>query len=128
METIVLVLRIEIWCFLIGLATIVFYGMLIGAINTKGLLHDKGTASGFSPGRLQLLISTTLVAFYYIGQAFSNKNTGQFPKIPTEMLLILGGSHTFYLGSKTVSLLLETLGSKRPEPKTVKETNSNGNS
>jgi hypothetical protein len=128
METMILVLRIEIWCFLIGLVVIVFYGMLTGTINTTGLLHDKGTSSGFSPGRLQLLIATIVVAFYYIGQAFT-KDGGQFPVIPNEMLLILGGSHTFYLGAKTIALLRETFGSsKEPDPKTVKETNSNGNS
>lgn len=127
METMILVFRIEIWCFLIGLAALVFYRMLTGTINTTGLLHDKGTSSGFSPGRLQLMVATIVVAFYYIGQALSNN--GQFPTIPNEMLLILGGSHTFYLGSKSISLLLETLGfAKKQEPKPIKETNSNGNS
>jgi hypothetical protein len=36
--------------------------------------------------------------------------TGKFPTIPNEMVLLLGGSHAFYLGSKTVSMTLETLG------------------
>lgn len=110
METMALALRIEIWVFLIGLAVIVFYRMLTGPINIKGLLHDKGSSLGFSPARLQLLISTVVVAFYYIGQALSNTNTGQFPTVPNEMLLVLGGSHTFYLGSKTIGLIRETLG------------------
>lgn len=118
METLALTLRIEIWIFLIGLAVIVVYRMLTGAINTKGLLLDKGSDSGFSPARLQLLISTVVVAFYYIGQALSNTNTGRFPTIPNQMLLILAGSHTFYLGSKTVALILETFGfSKNKSPK-----------
>jgi len=108
METLARVMRIEMSCFLIGLAAIVFWGMLTRVINTKGLLSNKGTSSGFSPVRLQLLLSTLLVAFYYIGQALSNTNTGTFPTIPNEMLLILGGSHAFYLGSKTIALLLES--------------------
>jgi hypothetical protein len=110
METLALIMRIAIGGWLIGLAAVVFYRLLTGGINSKGLLDDKGTSSGFSPARLQLLISTIVVAFYYIGQALSNKNTGQFPTIPNEMLLILAGSHAFYLGSKTIALLFETLG------------------
>lgn len=113
METMVLVLRIEIWCFLIGLAAIVFYRMLTGAIVTRGLLDDKGQGLAFSPARLQLMISTVAVAFYYIGNALNSAHTGQFPTIPNEMLLVLGGSHTFYLGSKTVALLRESLGLAR---------------
>jgi hypothetical protein len=117
METIALVLRIEIWGLLIGLAAIVSYQMLIGTINTRGLLHDKGGGAGFSPARLQLMVSTIVVAFYYLGLALSTTNTGQFPTIPNEMLLILGGSHTFYLGSKTFALIFETLGlSKKQKP------------
>jgi len=110
MQTMALVLRIEVWCLLVGLAVIVAYRMLTGDIITKGLLQDKGGSSGFSPARLQLLISTLVVAFYYIGNALTNANTGQFPTIPNEMFLILGGSHAFYLGSKTVALILEKFG------------------
>lgn len=110
METMAQTLRIEIWIFLIGLAVIVLFQMASGAINMKGLLTDKGGGAGFSPARLQLMISTISVAFYYIGQALTSTNTGQFPTIPNEMLLILAGSHAFYLGSKTFALLLETFG------------------
>jgi hypothetical protein len=118
METITLTLRIEIGVLVIGLAVIVIVQALSGAINTKGLLADKGGGAGFSPARLQLLLSTFVVAFYYIGQLLTTAQTGVFPRVPNEMLLVLGGSHTFYLGSKTVSLILETLGlsnNKRPK-------------
>ena len=103
-------LRIEIWGLLVGLAIIVSYRMVTGTINTNGLLQAKGGGSGFSPVRLQLPVSTLAFAFYYIGQVLSNSRTGNFPAVPTEMLLLLGGSHLFYLGSKTFALLLETLG------------------
>lgn len=119
METMALMLRIEIWVFLIGLAVIVLFQMASGAINMKGLLNDKAGGAGFSPARLQLLLSTFAVAFYYIGQVATSAQTGEFPTVPTEMLLILGGSHTFYLGSKTVALILETFGlskNKRQKP------------
>ena len=110
MQAIALILRIEICCLLIGLAAIVFYRMLTGGIITKGLLDDKGSRSGFSPARLQLLISSVAIAGYYIATALTNPNTGRFPTIPNEMLLILGGSHAFYLGSKTIALILQTFG------------------
>jgi hypothetical protein len=119
METISLVMRIEIWGLVIGLATIVFIQMLSGAMITKGLLDDKvgGGSLGFSPARLQLLASTAVIACYYVGLVVTAP-TAELPTLPNEMLLIVGGSHTFYLGSKTVSLILETLGlsnNKRPK-------------
>jgi hypothetical protein len=110
METQASIIRFVMAAWLILLATVIFYRLLTGSINTKGMLDDKGSGSGFSPARLQLMISTAVVALYYIGQALTSKNTGQFPTIPNEMLVILGGSHAFYLGSKTIALLLETLG------------------
>lgn len=119
METIALMLRIEIWGFLIALFVIVMVQIISGAINTKGLLDDKGSAGGFSPARLQLLLSTFAVAFYYIGAVMTSVETGKFPTVPNEMLLVLAGSHTFYLGSKTIGLILETFGlskNKRQKP------------
>lgn len=110
-------LRIEIWGLLVALAIIVFYRMLTGSINTRRLLHDKGARSGFSPGRLQLLMSTIVFAFYYIGQVLSNATPKEFPAVPKEMLLLLGGSHIFYLGGKTLGLLSETLGVSKKKSK-----------
>jgi len=105
-----LLLRIELGTLLIGSAVIVLYQMAIGAINTRGLFQDKGGRSGFSPARLQLVVSTLTVVFYYIGLVLLNTpQTGEFPRLPKEMLIALGGSHTFYLGSKTVALIRERL-------------------
>ena len=103
-------LTLEIWVLLVALAIIISYRMLTGSINTRGMLHDKGGGSGFSPARLQLLISTIAFAFYYIAQVVSNTQTGDFPPVPNEMLLLLGGSHMFYLGTKGFALLLQNLG------------------
>jgi hypothetical protein len=114
METISQVMRIEVWGLAIGLATIVFIQMMSGTMITKGLLDDKvGSGSaGFSPARLQLLASTAVVACYYVGLVVTSP-TAELPTLPNEMLLILGGSHTFYLGTKTVALILETFGLSR---------------
>ena len=113
-------LQIEIWVLLIGLAIIVSYRMLTGTINTNGLLHDKGGGRGFSPVRLQLLLSTLAFAVYYIGLVLTIKKPADFPRVPQEMLLLLGGSHLFYLGSKTVGLIFETFGISRTRNKTRK--------
>lgn len=109
MKTILLTLQIELWIFLSGLAVIIAYRMLTGAINTKGLLSDKGNRLEFSPARLQLLLTTLAIAFYYIGEILTNVEKGKFPTIPNEMFFVLGGSHAFYLGSKTVGLITETV-------------------
>jgi len=120
MQIMSLTLRIELWIFLIGLLIVVAYGMLTGTINMRGMLADKigsGSApslptpsrAGFSPARLQMLLSSLAVAFYYIGQVATTFQTGKFPTIPNEMIYVLGGSHAFYLGSKTFGLISEKL-------------------
>jgi hypothetical protein len=120
MRIIDLTLHIELWIFLIGLLILVAYGMLTGTINTRGMLADKiggGSGSspptpsrgGFSPARVQMLLATLAVAFYYVGQVSTTAQTGTFPTIPKEMLYVLGGSHAFYLGSKITRLISERL-------------------
>ena len=86
----------------------------------RGMLADKmggGSPSnpptpsraGFSPARLQMLLATLAVALYYIGQVTTTLQTGKFPTIPNEMLYVLGGSQTFYLGGKLIALISERL-------------------
>ena len=94
-------LSLQTWVLLVVLAIIVFYRMLTGGINTSGLLHVKGGRSGFSPARLQLLVSTIAFSCYYVAQVVNNTE-GNFPPVPQEMLLLLGGSHMFYLGAKSL--------------------------
>jgi hypothetical protein len=106
-------LRIEIDVLIIGLAAIVAFRLLTGAINTGGLLFDKtvgkdGEKLGtYSPARLQLLMLTMAAAFFYFSLIVSNLHAGllEFPDLPEKWLLILGGSHSLYLGGKTYSLL-----------------------
>jgi len=119
-------LLIEIWVLLLGLAIIVSYRMLTRAINMNGLLHDKGGSGGFSPMRLQLIVSTLAFGIYYVGLVLTMKEPGSLPRVPQEMLLLLGGSHLFYLGSKTFALLLETLGVSKPGNKASRNKASKG--
>jgi len=113
------VLRFEVWSFLGGLLIIISYQLLTGQININRLLYDKGSTGGLSPARVQLLVFTLAVAVYYVGEVLSAE-TAKFPELPNEMLFLLLGSHTFFLGSKMVSLVLDTLGlSKVQKPPTV---------
>jgi hypothetical protein len=107
-------LRYESWFLIVGLLLIVAYQLLTGRINTDGLLYEKGEKSQFSPGRLQLLVMTVGIAFYYFLQVLEQPEPKKFPELPGTLLLILAGSNLFYLGSKLSSLLGEKLNSLLP--------------
>jgi hypothetical protein len=102
MDALSTILRYEMFFVLTALAVIIAYRLLTQQINTKGLLRDKIGGRATSPGRLQLLIVTLLIAIYYVVQLFQ---TQKMPDIPREFLLALGGSHLFYLGGKVYALL-----------------------
>jgi hypothetical protein len=112
LESLLTFFRLEFEVFLIGLTAIVAYRLLTGAINTGGLLFDKtaekaGEKLGsYSPARLQLLMLTLAVASYYFSLMLSQLHSCEFgfPDIPQKYLLVLGGSHSLYLGGKTFSL------------------------
>ena len=102
MDTLSIVLRYEVFFVLTALAVIIAYRLLTRQINTNGLLRDKVGGRAISPGRLQLLIVTLLIATYYVAHVIQ---TQELPNIPQQYLLALGGSHIFYLGGKAYGLL-----------------------
>jgi hypothetical protein len=95
---------------MIGLALIVVYQLMTGKINMNGLLHD-GSDGDFSPGRLQLRVFTIGGAFYYFLLVLDNVEQATFREIPNELLLVLGGSNSFYLVSKAYSLFRDRFDS-----------------
>jgi hypothetical protein len=103
----------EIQVLLVALAFVVAFQLLTGKINLNGLLYDKvGTAlAGFSPARLQLLLTTLGGAFWFAAQIATSLHNAtpdrpaQFPDIPDKWLLMLSGSYSIYLGGKVGSLL-----------------------
>jgi hypothetical protein len=108
------VLRYEIWIFLTVLAAVIVYQLSTGRINTRGLLRDKMKGRGFSPSRLQLLMATMAGALYYLLLIFANEKPGEFPEVPRELVMLVGGSHVFFLGGKLSALLTQKLGLSLP--------------
>jgi hypothetical protein len=100
--------RLTVIGFLAALAFSVFAKILNGDINTRYLFCQRqpdGTRE-YSPGRVQLLIFTVLVAGKYIYDAAKTAGSGQLPDIPNETLILLSGSHAIYLGGKAYTTML----------------------
>lgn len=95
-------LRYELFFLLAALAVIVAYRMLTRQINMSGLLRDKVGGRAVSPGRLQMLIVTLVVAVYYVAEVLGSE---KLPELPREFMLALAGSHLVYLGGKFYALL-----------------------
>ncbi len=108
MKTLMMFAQYEIGFFLAALIVVVAFQILTGRINTRGLLSEKTKDGvvGVSPARVQLLLFTVAFAFYLLSAII---NSGQFPTIDTKWLLILGGSHSIYLGGKGLSLFRSQL-------------------
>ena len=77
--------------------------------QVRRLLNDKRSGR-FSPERLQLLVFTLAGAGYYVQLAAEQENTLEMPPVPDELLILVGASHSLYLGGKTFSMLRGLLG------------------
>src|SRR5437660_4576238 len=87
-----------------GFAAVILWKMLTGGISLDGLLDDKsGADGGFSAGRLQLLLTTLLVAMKYLSSIIHNPHTGSLPSVPQGWVVASGVSSAAYLGGKTLS-------------------------
>lgn len=104
MQNLIPLVRLELTLILGGLALVVVYKLLTGAINMRGLLDDKKSHT-LSPERVQLLVFTVMGAGYYLLLAIQQAPSGKLPDIPGEALLLVGGSQAVYLGGKTWSHL-----------------------
>jgi hypothetical protein len=89
----------EICALVAAFAAVVVYQFLTGSVNTRGLLSEKSGASlgAVSPARVQLLLFSLAIAVYVLSQVVQFRT---FPEIETKWLLILGGSHSAFLGAK----------------------------
>ena len=88
--------------FLYGGLALIVWQMLTGKIKLHGLLADKERGLPMSPARVQALMSTVGVAFYLLLAAQANARDGkhEMPTVPSEALLLIGGSNMLYLGIK----------------------------
>lgn len=104
MHLLFLIARTEIEVFVVALTLIVGFQLLTRKMNTKGLLFEKKPdgLAGFSPARLQMLLITLACAFYLIAGVATNIHQGdlKFPELDNRLFLLLGGSHSIYLGGK----------------------------
>lgn len=98
--------------FLAVLVAIIAFKLLVGEINTSGLLEDKQTGA-LSPGRIQLLGTTLIAAGTYVIELVQTLTPGQLPQhvlsVDKELLWLAGGSQLLYLSGKSRSFWLDGL-------------------
>jgi len=103
--------KLEVLVFIGGLAAIIAHRLLTGQINTNYLFY--GTKSDgtryFSPERVQLLLFTLGTAMFYLNSVTENRTSGVLPDVPTQTLVLLGGSHAIYLGGKAYMMLTKNI-------------------
>ncbi len=107
-------IQVEIWVFLVGLMSSVFFLIIKKKINVRGLLFEKTATHAYSPERVQLLILSLIFVVVYLIQVRSNINVCKaenlpcsLPDIRSEYLLILGGSNFAYIWGKLSSIIKE---------------------
>ena len=94
-----------------GFAAIVLLQIMIGRISLAGLLETKDADGGrsFSPGRLQLLIFTVVVAAQYLHTVLAHRRLDSLPTLPQGVVALLGGSQAAYLGGKAFTTFIQPL-------------------
>src|SRR5690348_17098973 len=104
--------KLEVLVFIGGLAAIIAHRLLTGQINTHGLFYGtkKDGTKYFSPERVQLLLFTLGTAMFYLSSVTQNRTSGVLPDVPTQTLVLLGGSHAIYLGGKAYMMLFKKNG------------------
>ena len=99
MKALETVIRLEVYVLLCGLAAVVLYKIMTGAVRVGDLLVNEGGRP--SPGRVQLLFVILIAAFYYLVQVLHDPS--KVPVLPDELLYILGGSNALLLGRRYYS-------------------------
>ena len=105
MDALLAFVRFEVIALVGGLAVVVGFQMLTGRINVRRMFADKGGSGGYSPMRLQLLVSTLAGLALYVTRVAQTADFTSLPEVPVELVAVLGGSNLAYLGGKYYSLL-----------------------
>jgi hypothetical protein len=113
MRLLVTFARYEFGVLLAAFAGVLVYKFLAGGVTMRGLLCEKTPTGlgGISAARMQLFLFTLAMAFYILAQVIQ---TLKFPEIETKYLVMLGGSHSVFLGAKGVLSLLNTGPDRNP--------------
>jgi len=106
--SVVQLLGLEAVGFVYAMAALVAYRLVTSQINTRGLLLDKAGSGAVRPERVQLMITTIVVAGKFLADAFNSK-TLALPTIDSDWLYLLGGSSGIYMARK----LYERVGASR---------------
>jgi hypothetical protein len=95
---------------LAGFFGVVVFQMVSGRISLAGLLDTKGSGRRtFSPGRLQMLIATVVIAGRYLYSVAVNPQQAALPTLHPAELAVLGGSQAVYLGGKAIDAYLQPI-------------------
>lgn len=97
---------------IVAFAAVVVLKIASGRISLAGLLQSKegdDAGYGFSPGRLQMLIATVVVAGRYLYLVMSQPHLDALPSLPPSVVAVLGGSHVAYLGGKAFKTYIQPL-------------------
>jgi hypothetical protein len=114
MPALPLLARYAAWILLGGFALAIGYRLLMGGIETDGLLDSfDGKKRRSSPGRLQLLLFTIVAAGQYLAAVMKNPAAPSLPAPPQALLAALAGSQAVYLGGKAIAAYLPMLRKSR---------------
>ncbi len=96
---------------LAGFFGVVVFQMVSGRISLAGLLDTKAPSGRrtFSPGRLQMLIATVVIAGRYLYSVAVNPQQAALPTLHPAELAVLGGSQAVYLGGKAIDAYLQPI-------------------
>ena len=96
---------------ILGLAAVVLWQIVMGRISLAGLLDSKDAdgSPSFSPARLQLLIFTVVVAARFLQSVLADPGRGSLPSLPPGVVAALGGSQAVYLGGKIFTTYIRPL-------------------
>lgn len=107
-------IQLEIWIFLVGLISTIFFLMFKNKINVREILFDNPSSQTYSREKLQLLLTSLIFVVVYLMEVRHNLNQCQLlgiscslPEVRGEYLAILGGSNFVYIWGKLTSLIKE---------------------
>ena len=95
------VVKVALLGLLSAYAVVIGFKILVGQINTYGMLRDKQDGA-ISPTRIQLLLFTLLSALAFLSNLDFTNN--RFPEVDADMLMLVGGSNALYLSAKSTTL------------------------